>query len=130
MDLLPCDSLHPSTGVLVKAVAIRLLSSLSQVMNHKVLVSFEEAAFLRSATTSRSLANTEVLQLLKCLILYEENKKIFLEQDIMEFLSPLIDESSTQEYAAELLYALMSPCSTSDGVPSGFENGPAVLSHG
>lgn len=78
MELLRCNSLHPSTGVLVKAVAIRLLPSVSQAMSHEILVSFEEAAFLGAPAASQGLTTFEVLQLLQCLILYEENRKVLI----------------------------------------------------
>ena len=98
-------------GVFVKCVLIQLLSSTGHSMSNTVLINEKEVLSLLRASSSRPpiLAAIEVLLLVKCLILYEDNKHALLEQDIAGFLTPFVDdESNLQQQAAELICSLMS----------------------
>ena len=109
--LLQYTPLESLSKVFIKCVLIQLLSSTAHSMSNTVQINNEEALSLLIASSSKSpvLATIEVLLLVKCLILYEDNKHVLLEQGIMEYLTPLVDDESIQQHAAELIYSLMSP---------------------
>lgn len=104
------QKLQPFIGLFVKSVAIKLFSSLSKNMDNKILITSEEAAsFSTSLNIFSLISSNEALLLLKYLVMYEKNKEILLQENVMDFLSPLVDKNSTQQNAAELLCTLMSP---------------------
>ncbi len=119
-NLLLYTPLKPLASALTKAVLIQVISSTSHQADHTVQVSAEEVTVLLETSSSKvpDLVTIQVLQLLKYLALHIGNKQAFLKHDILGFLAPLVDEDGTQQLAAELLYSLMSPDSTSDGAGS------------
>lgn len=118
-NMLQCTPLERLTGVFVKCILIQLTSSTVRSMSCVVQVSVEETLSLLVARSSKPpvLTAIEVMQLLKCLIMYEENKQVFLEQGIMDLLTSLVEDDSTQQYATELIYSLMTPASTDEDSP-------------
>lgn len=111
MKLLQKACLKPVTGIFAKAVANKLFSSLSKSLDDRLMITSEEAAIFSCLSTSQSLCficTNEALLVLDYLILCEGNKQVLLAENVTDFLSPLIDNSSYQERAAELLCALLS----------------------
>lgn len=111
MKLLQKACLKPVTGIFAKAVANELFSSLSKSLDDRLMITSEEAAIFSCLSTSQShgfICTNEALLVLDYLILCEGNKQVLLAENVTDFLSPLIDNSSYQECAAELLCALLS----------------------
>ena len=103
---------HPATRVLVKAIQIQLLTLFQQPLSDAVVINMEEADFLLSALSSAFpiLSANELVSLLKCLTVCEQNRLMLMERGILDSLAALVnddDDDDGQESAAQLICALM-----------------------
>ena len=101
---------HPATQVLVKAIQIQLLTLVQQPLNDAVVINMEEADSLLSVLSSAFpiLSANELVLLLKCLTVCEQNRLILMERGILDSLAALVDDDDgDQESAAQLICALM-----------------------
>lgn len=112
--ILQCASKDSLIRIYAKATLAHLngVSSSPSTCSEPVMwISPSEASclFSLSGSESSTFSNIEVLILLKCLASFEQNKCVLLEENALDFLAPLVDDSVTQQLAAELICTLMSP---------------------
>ena len=102
---------RPATQVLVKAIQIQLLTLFQQPLSDAVVINMEEADFLLGTLSSAFpiLSTNELVSLLKCLTVCEQNRLMLMERGILDSLAALVndDDDDGQESAAQLICALM-----------------------
>lgn len=109
-DLIRTQVLTPLDKALSKAILIQISLPSSLQANQTVQITSEEISALLDVSSLKQqsfFTAAQVLAWLKCLALHPVNKQALLDHDILTFLAPLVDETETQQAAAELLYSFM-----------------------
>ena len=103
-------TLTPLDRALSKAILIQISLPASLQEDQTVQITSEEISALLDASSLRQHSYStacQVLEWLKCLALHQGNKQALLNHDVLAFIAPLVDETETEQAAAELLYSLM-----------------------